>query len=586
MEFIDNEAGCSDIENEQINTYDESGFIDDSVLSDPDELPPNPHLKTDDNCLKPDTCSTFKPCDAAIIENGKIICHLAALKAPKYYCEVCKIQNTSQEWFEKHLYGNKHKAMVLRVRTQIKENRKPLQEQNGQNVKETVPNNENNGKRTYKRVTCTKCNKDFLQTHIKRHAQSCKGPKKECDNCHRLFPPGRFESHQKNCKGAMNFATKHSNARCTLFFITFQYWLKYAVIKYFSRESSFICGIAIGNELGIEFSRHCHAVIQTKCKMSFARFKLLWKNTFRGKTRSKTKKLKTLFKVINSVPLKKLLTLNDLQSCKSTKAAVKYVSKEDYRAVLWNVDKDYAALPYKCYKQANYYDRLALWSYPYCSLQPGQQRYYKELFHEFSDMKEYENETLFWDNFTLLPWQTFILDVLLSQNARSLLWVCDYVGNAGKSTFAKYLQHQYKYMNCRNSRTRDVAQLYNHEVGVCIDINRQAKNHVNYDVLEQFKDGVVFSAKYESRIKKPKGTLLGYCHLIVMANFLPDFEILSEDRWCVFEMLPYDHHLYHVHPVTKCRTQYDVRYTSYYHTDDVEVMSTVNTIIDDLLANI
>lgn len=51
---------------------------------------------------------------------------------------------------------------------------------------------------------------------------------------------------------------------------------------------------------------------------------------------------------------------------------------------------------------------------------------------------------------------------------------------------------------------------------------------IQYDFLEEVKNGYIFSPKYESRIKK-----LATPHIVVLMNEYPDMSKLSEDRYSV-----------------------------------------------------
>lgn len=51
---------------------------------------------------------------------------------------------------------------------------------------------------------------------------------------------------------------------------------------------------------------------------------------------------------------------------------------------------------------------------------------------------------------------------------------------------------------------------------------------IQYDFIEELKNGYVFSPKYESRIKKLKTP-----HIVVLMNEQPDMSKLSMDRYSI-----------------------------------------------------
>jgi hypothetical protein len=52
--------------------------------------------------------------------------------------------------------------------------------------------------------------------------------------------------------------------------------------------------------------------------------------------------------------------------------------------------------------------------------------------------------------------------------------------------------------------------------------------YVSYAALEEVKDGIFYSGKYESRM-----CMYNPPHIIVMANFPPDTSKMSKDRWVI-----------------------------------------------------
>jgi len=126
--------------------------------------------------------------------------------------------------------------------------------------------------------------------------------------------------------------------------------------------------------------------------------------------------------------------------------------------------------------------------------------------------------------------QDIWLEHLEAQNDRQVTWVYDPVGNAGKSYFADWLLVNKDAILLTNAPTRDIAMAYDNQPVVVFDYSRDQESRINYGVIEQLKNGRIFSSKYESTTKlfrKPK--------IICFSNFNPDRSKLSGDRWDVIE---------------------------------------------------
>jgi hypothetical protein len=64
-----------------------------------------------------------------------------------------------------------------------------------------------------------------------------------------------------------------------------------------------------------------------------------------------------------------------------------------------------------------------------------------------------------------------------------------------------------------------------------VDVSRSSSEFLNYQFLEDVKDGRVFSPKYESYTKRFKSP-----HVVVMMNSDPDMTKLSEDRFRIIKL--------------------------------------------------
>ena len=140
--------------------------------------------------------------------------------------------------------------------------------------------------------------------------------------------------------------------------------------------------------------------------------------------------------------------------------------------------------------------------------------------------KELEKE---FEEKVLRPWQGSVLVKLLQQDDRKVLWLVDEEGGKGKTFLAKMLVVKHGAFYVTGGKNADIAHAYKGEEIVVFDLMRQQQEHNNfYSSIEQFKNGLMFSGKYESSTKifKP-------CKVIVMANWEPDYNTLSADRWDV-----------------------------------------------------
>lgn len=122
--------------------------------------------------------------------------------------------------------------------------------------------------------------------------------------------------------------------------------------------------------------------------------------------------------------------------------------------------------------------------------------------------------------------QTEILEHLDRQDQRQITWVVDEKGGRGKSWLSLKLVADQNAIRFTNGKNADISFAYNGQPMVIFDLSRSIEGRVNYDIIEQLKNGALFSAKYEScsKIFKPP-------KVVVFSNFKPDLSKLSQDRW-------------------------------------------------------
>lgn len=132
----------------------------------------------------------------------------------------------------------------------------------------------------------------------------------------------------------------------------------------------------------------------------------------------------------------------------------------------------------------------------------------------------------------LRPWQTSAYEKLKRQDDRKVLWIVDEQGNAGKTWLAKYILAMESAFYLQGGKAADIAYAYNGEPFVVADFTRDKQEVVNYSVLESFKNGLIFSPKYESGTKQTPGG----AKVIVFSNWEPDQSKLSADRWDIVRL--------------------------------------------------
>lgn len=136
---------------------------------------------------------------------------------------------------------------------------------------------------------------------------------------------------------------------------------------------------------------------------------------------------------------------------------------------------------------------------------------------------------------SLLPWQQQLLEIIeKGADARSVIWLWESKGDAGKSFMVKHLAVNHGFQPLTNAPTRDIACAWQRG-HVCIDYARTDSTERNYDIIEKIKNGMMFSAKYESQTKF--SDQYRDSHVICFANDPPDVSKLSMDRWKIYNIV-------------------------------------------------
>lgn len=139
-------------------------------------------------------------------------------------------------------------------------------------------------------------------------------------------------------------------------------------------------------------------------------------------------------------------------------------------------------------------------------------------------------------NLKFRKWQTEVLKMIEKQNDQEILWIYDEEGGNGKTVLSNYLIDNKDALLVNCGKVADVAYAYNQEKIIIFDLPRttidsNGKDWTPYRMMEMFKDGRIFSPKYQSCMKKFEP-----CKVIVMANYKPDLSSMSKRRWNILSL--------------------------------------------------
>lgn len=396
-----------------------------------------------------------------------------------------------------------------------------------------------------KKVPCFRCKKEYPTYFIKAHFQKCKGGEKENEadsqgtgrdkkKVDKKKRKKRKEDRKGKGKGTGKGKAKKSEGddpgddekkarirKGNFFKVNCHGARKYKLLKRFIKKDEekkryvfkdWIKQIAIGNEYGSgpRPHAHCHLVIATKQKMNFDQFKKKWKSCTKIK-------------------------IADVERAKHWNTDVRYVTKEDYRPIIANIDWDLTSVLCRAYIAANKYKTFFPTMYPYCNLNAFQKSCFKVHFEDFQAQIRNDAVIETYNDLILRPWQEKFLRFLdWHDHPREIIWIIDQIGNSGKTFISFYLQDLFQALRVPNVSTRDFAFAYNFEKIVCFDYDRDNQEHINYGLLEDLKNGALWSPKYESKCKNFRDVNV---KVVCFANYSPDYSKLSHDRWRVFNLV-------------------------------------------------
>jgi len=129
-----------------------------------------------------------------------------------------------------------------------------------------------------------------------------------------------------------------------------------------------------------------------------------------------------------------------------------------------------------------------------------------------------------------LQWQQDLLEELTGEaHPRKILWYWSEEGGTGKSTFARYTAAKLGALVITRGGGDDIIHAYENHRIVVFDYPRSTDpQYIHWNLLEEFKNGITFSKKYNSHQK-----IFNSPHVLVFSNINPTDYLykLSDDRW-------------------------------------------------------
>ncbi|QMW68854.1 replication-associated protein [Crucivirus-389] len=143
------------------------------------------------------------------------------------------------------------------------------------------------------------------------------------------------------------------------------------------------------------------------------------------------------------------------------------------------------------------------------------------------------------------PWMKKLLDMTQGKpRGRKIIWICDRVGNMGKTVLAKWLHlssdglwASVKHLETSRDASTIIYGLLKNgwkQHGITIDLPRGSSDHKNiYRWLEDLSDGHITATKNDGA-----NVFFHPPHVVVLANWYPQIGNLSLDRWKIYNITP------------------------------------------------
>lgn len=134
-------------------------------------------------------------------------------------------------------------------------------------------------------------------------------------------------------------------------------------------------------------------------------------------------------------------------------------------------------------------------------------------------------------------WQKIVIDTIKTEpEPRLIYWIYDKNGGKGKTELCRYLFRNKLIMWIRTAKTNDIKHILSEKKNcrdIIFDLPR-SQNKIDYGLLEELKDGLLFSGKYEGTCIE-----ISIPHIFIMSNELPILQNMSENRIIIIDLEEY-----------------------------------------------
>lgn len=132
-----------------------------------------------------------------------------------------------------------------------------------------------------------------------------------------------------------------------------------------------------------------------------------------------------------------------------------------------------------------------------------------------------------------------IIDIIQKEpNNRTINWIWSENGGVGKTSTAAYIEKNYEGVCIVNGKGADIKNSVITHINnenpldiLIVNVPRCNENHLSYAAIEEIKDGLIYSGKYEGGFAN-----IEHPHVIIISNFHPELNKLSEDRWNIINV--------------------------------------------------